>query len=127
MRLLGHVLHRFLGRIESDGECVRLDDQLRLYRNLLGRIDRVLRLGNDAQLREVPQEILLPRVSRLVLLGAVSGLLRLVEELVEDSEVDAGHPDGPRPLHRGAEHAALLYVLPFAGGEFERLWFGERR
>jgi hypothetical protein len=75
-------VHLF-GRIESDGEGVRLDDQLCLYINLLVRV--LVRV--PAQLRKVPQKSLLSRPSCLVLLRAVCRLLWLIEVLVEDPEV----------------------------------------
>jgi hypothetical protein len=101
-----------------------LYDQLGLY--LDGLLDRAFEQRITAQLRKVLQEVLLPRMPRLVVVGPVGGLLGLVEELVEDPEVHARDPDGARPLQRCAEHAALLDVLPFARRQFERLRFGER-
>ena len=104
---------------------MRLYDQLSLYVNvILGRIfghDRVF-----AELREVLQQVFLPRVLRLVFICPICGLLGLIEVLVEDSEVGAGYPDCARPVHRCAEHAALLDVLPFTRGQLERLRLGER-
>jgi hypothetical protein len=100
---------------------VRFYDQLRLYLSLL---DRVLD-GVSAQLGKVLQKVLLPRMPCLVLVSPLGGLLRLAEEAVEDPEVDARDPDCARPVQRCAEHAALLYVLPFRRRQFEGLWFRE--
>jgi hypothetical protein len=106
---LWHRLVGFSRRIQSDGECVRFNDQLCLHvrRVLVGNI------GVPAQLGKVLQQVFLPGVSHLVLFCAIRRLLGLVEVLVEDSEVDARHPYRPRPLQRCTEHAALLYILPF--------------
>lgn len=73
---------------------MRFYDELCLYLDLLdGFFD-----GVSAQLGEVLQEVLLPRMPRLVLACPVRRLLRLAEELVEDSEIDSRHPDCARPV-----------------------------
>lgn len=83
--LLGYVPRSFFGRIQSDGKRVRLDNQLCLH---FSRVP-VGSIRVSPQLGEVLQQVFLPLLLRLILIGAVGGLLGLVEELVEDSEVDA--------------------------------------
>lgn len=115
LRWRGHLLGRsssaLLRGVQLDGEGMRLDNQLCVQSSHLG---------------EVLLDLLLARPPGLVCLSPLRHLLGHGVLLVEGAEVDARDPDCARALQRGAEHAALLDVLPVRRGQVEWLRVRER-